>query len=291
MRERSATFVGLCISLTLAASMLAWAQLPLEPPHESGQGLTGAFEGWFSNPDGSFSLLLGYFNRNTRQELDIAIGPNNKFEPGGPDRGQPTHFLPSRQWGVFTITVPKDFGTNKLTWTLTANHKTAVIPASLDPLWELSPFVDATGNTPPFIAFDPGGPFVNGPRGQSAKLAATLGVAAPLTVWVADDAKSPLVSLRGRGPAVTVAWSKFRGPGEVTFANARPPVEKAEYKAPLETTFSGKASTSATFSEPGDYILRVVANDSTGDGGRGFQCCWSNAQVKVTVSGASARAK
>ena len=50
-----------------------------------------------------------------------------------------------------------------------------------------------------------------------------------------------------------------------------------------KTTVHGKASTTATFSEPGDYILHVVANDWTGEGGHGFQCCWSNAQVKVSV--------
>jgi len=27
----------------------------------------------------------------------------------------------------------------------------------------------------------------------------------------------------------------------------------------------------------------VLANDWSGDGGRGFQCCWSNAQVKVSI--------
>jgi hypothetical protein len=80
-----------------------------------------------------------------------------------------------------------------------------------------------------------------------------------------------------------VSWSKFRGPGAVTFASARPAVEKAEFKAPDSTVFSGTATTTAKFSEPGEYILRVVANDWTGDGGRGFQCCWTNAQVKVTV--------
>jgi hypothetical protein len=46
---------------------------------------------------------------------------------------------------------------------------------------------------------------------------------------------------------------------------------------------SGKATASATFSEAGDYIVRVVANDSSGDGGRGFQCCWTNGLIKVTV--------
>ena len=43
-------------------------------------------------------------------------------------QGQPTHFLPRRQWGVFTITVPSDFGNKRLTWTLVANGQTTVIP-------------------------------------------------------------------------------------------------------------------------------------------------------------------
>ena len=88
---------------------------------------------------------------------------------------------------------------------------------------------------------------------------------------------------RPRTPPVTVAWSKFRGPGAVTFANERPAVEKAEFHAPPGAVFSGKATTTATFSEPGEYVLRLVVNDWSGDGGRGFQCCWSNAQVKVSV--------
>src|SRR5207253_8238400 len=69
------------------ASGLACAQtLPFEPRHDAGQSVTGAFEGWFKNPDGSFSLLLGYYNRNQKQEIDIPIGPLNRIEPGGPDR-------------------------------------------------------------------------------------------------------------------------------------------------------------------------------------------------------------
>ncbi|HEY1241344.1 MAG TPA: hypothetical protein VGF16_12355, partial [Bryobacteraceae bacterium] len=60
--------------LATACSMVLSAQLPLEPRHESGASVTGAFEGWFKNPDGTFSLLLGYFNRNTDQELEIPIG-------------------------------------------------------------------------------------------------------------------------------------------------------------------------------------------------------------------------
>ena len=104
----------------------------MEPVHDSGQSVTPAFEGWFANPDGTFSILLGYFNRNAKEELEIPVGADNKIEPDGPDQGQPTHFLPRRQWGVFTVTVPKDFGAKKLIWTLTANGVTTSIQASLD---------------------------------------------------------------------------------------------------------------------------------------------------------------
>ncbi|HXF40370.1 MAG TPA: hypothetical protein VN687_11705, partial [Blastocatellia bacterium] len=138
------------LRLPVAILLASWAvvsgeQLPMEPSHESGQSITGAFEGWFANPDGSFSLLLGYYNRNTKRELDIATGPSNRIEPGGPDQGQPTHFLIGRQWGVFTVTVPKDFGNKKLTWTLVANGQTTVIPMSLNPLYEVSPFIEGSG--------------------------------------------------------------------------------------------------------------------------------------------------
>ena len=96
----------------IALGLLGWTpalpqQLPFEPAHDSGQSITGAFEGWFPNPDGTISLLAGYFNRNLKQELEIPAGPNNRIEPGGPDRGQPSHFLPGRQWGVFAVKLPK----------------------------------------------------------------------------------------------------------------------------------------------------------------------------------------
>jgi len=254
----------------------------MEPLHESGQSVTGAFEGWFRNPDGTYSILLGYFNRNLREELDIPIGPNNRIEPGGPDCGQPTHFLTRRQWGVFTVTVPKDFGDQKLTWTLVANHQTTAIPASLNPLWEVSPFhEEGMGNTPPMLAFAEAGPTGQGPRAITTLMEATLANPLPLALLVADDAKTLPGAKPPKTPPVTLRWSKYRGPGEVKFANPRPPVVEDPWQT--AAAFHGKAVTSATFSEPGEYVLRVVANDWSGDGGQGFQCCWTNAQVTVLV--------
>jgi hypothetical protein len=250
------------------------AQLPLEPSRESGQSVTAAYEGWFKNPDGTFCLLIGYFNRNTKQTFDIPIGPDNRIEPGGPDRGQPTHFLPRRQWGVFTVTVPADFGDKKITWTLVANGKTTSVPMGLHRDYEVEPFRDAAEkNTPPVVRFEPGGaPLQGPPRGISASLAATVRSPLTLTVWATDDA---IVDASKRTPEapVTVSWSMYRGPADVSFSNAKPPVDKAD----------GKATTTATFSDPGEYVLRLQANDVSGEGGGGFQCCWTNAHVRVTV--------
>jgi hypothetical protein len=260
-------------------------QLPLEPLHDSGQSVTGAFEGWFRNPDGTYSILLGYFNRNLKEELDIPIGRDNHIDPGGPDQGQPTHFMPRRQWGVFTVRVPKDFGDRKLTWTLTAYRKTTVIPFSLDPRWEVSPFSEVGfGNTPPIISFEEGAAGVQGPGPIDVARTVTMPSPLSLTVWVADDARTAPGAKPPKTPAVTLTWSKFRGPGGVAFSNATPPVEKTEGRgATASVAFNGRATTTAMFSEPGEYVLLVVANDWSGEGGHGFQCCWTTARVKVSV--------
>jgi len=261
--------------------------------HDAGDSVTGVFEGWFHNTDGSFSILLGYYNRNLKQEVDIPVGVNNKIEPGGPDQGQPTHFYPGKAWGDFVIRMPKDFGPNRLQWTLTANGKTTVIPLNLKTDWELSPFKDADENTPPLLSFGPlsfqpldsKGPVVQGPIPVTATYKATAGVPLTLTALVADD---DVVSPATRKPKVPVSvhWTAFRTPenGTVTFADSRPVVEKTEGALPPKMAFAGKATTTATFSEPGKYVLEIVANDATGDGGGGFECCWSNGLVTVNVA-------
>ncbi len=120
------------------------SSLPLANPiREHGSSVTPAFEGWYNDRDGSVRLLVGYFNRNTKQEFDIPAGPNNRIEPGDADQGQPTHFLPSRQWGVFTIKVPKDFGNKKMTWTIVANGFTNTITLHTRPEWIVEPYEDA----------------------------------------------------------------------------------------------------------------------------------------------------
>ena len=258
---------------------------------ERGSSITGAFEGWFYNKDGSQSLLIGYFNRNTKQELDVPIGPNNRIEPGDPDQGQPTHFLAGRQFGVFAIPVPKTFGAKELTWTIVANGQTNTITMHTRPDWIVSPFEDpANKNTPPVIRFDPSAASYSGPPvGVAASYTTPSGSPLPLVAWATDE--GPKINVpdapsrnRSRGaagsappapPRLTMVWSLFRGPGAVKFDNPRPPIDPDH---------DGKATAMATFTVPGHYVLRLQANDSTGDGGSGFQCCWTNVHVGVTVT-------
>jgi hypothetical protein len=99
--------------------------------YSSGQNISPAFEGWEENPDGTFSMLFGYMNRNWEEEIDVPVGPENTLAPGDADQGQPTHFLPRRNRFVFKVRVPKDFGTKEVVWTLTTKGKTERAYATL----------------------------------------------------------------------------------------------------------------------------------------------------------------
>jgi len=133
----------LVATLAVAASIqIARAQTRFS--YSSGQELSPAYEGWMQNSDGSFTMYFGYMNSNWLQQFDIAPGPENNIEPGGPDQGQPTHFYPRRNPFLFTIKIPKDFGKKELIWTLTANGKTNHAYASLKSDYEIDKQVIST---------------------------------------------------------------------------------------------------------------------------------------------------
>lgn len=283
--------VSLCAAGAIAGGMLLSAQQIPQPRKQFGASVTAAFEGWFANKDGTRSFLVGYFNRNTQQELDVPIGPNNRIEPGGPDLGQPTHFLTGRQYGMFVVPVPKEFTPqDKYTWTIVANGQSTSIPLRLNNDYVVSPFIEiAVGNTPPVIRFDQNGSTIQGPIAtvsQAASRTASLSAPLPLTVWATDDMKytsntsAPMTKPR---PPVTVTWSKYRGPGTVAFDKAKPEAEQLPSSGSGAPPFSGKATTNVTFGEPGEYVLHVTSNDYSGEGGGGFQCCWTTGLVKVSV--------
>ena len=254
--------------------------LPLAPAKERGASITPAYEGWFTNPDGSFSLLLGYYNRNSKQTLEIPVGPNNRIEPGNPDQGQPTFFELGRQWGVFVVKVPKDFGNKAVTWTIVTNGEKQTIPFTLNKGYPITPYKElGMGNAPPVLSFSPGGPkFTGPPTAVGTTLTGTVGQPVTLSVWAEDPketAGGEAPAGRGRGGAsiANLSLHKFRGPGTITFDKTRLPVPKQ----------GDMVSATATFSAAGEYLIRVQANDESGEGGGGFQCCWTNTYVKVTI--------
>src|SRR6266542_3658512 len=99
MRARRCVTWGVMTACVATAATLAGAggqqgvgqtpsPLPLSQTiRERGTSVTGAYEGWFYGKDGSTYALVGYFNRNTKQEFEITVVPNNRIEPGGADQG------------------------------------------------------------------------------------------------------------------------------------------------------------------------------------------------------------
>lgn len=278
-------------ALTLMTSVWA-ARVPAqqisEPLRGFGASITAAYEGWFNNADGSHNFLIGYLNRNYNQAVDVPIGPNNSMGPNGPDLGQPTHFLPGRHTGVFIVTVPKEFGQkDRITWSLAVNGQTTSVPFWMHPDYQVSPFTDvAVGNKPPVIRFDPNGATIQGPISLVAKAVsrtATMAAGLALPLWASDDAKfssgnnAPQLN---PPPPVILHWSKYRGPGDVKFDKLPPVFEKMDGPA----VFNGKATVNVKFSTPGEYLLHVIAEDYSGDGGGGEVCCWTTGMVRVTVT-------
>jgi hypothetical protein len=325
IRSRTAFAAGAiavaCCALVVAApgQQPARQPLPLEPLGATGEAIFPAFEGWGPHKDGSIVLLLGYYNRNKASTVDIPIGPDNRIEPGGPDYGQPTHFEPSRQHGVFAIRVPKDFGNNKLTWTITVNGQTSAVSFWANPPYWINFFENAaTGNQPPVIRFAPDAPASTGPPlGFSQTLSAAVGQPLALRLWASDapsirkGAEAELAAIRARGtraaepPVAIVGGQVIGGSGGRGGRGSSPPprdpditVVWKKHRAPGNVTFAperiplftkgdpklfAEAATTATFGAPGEYVLRAQVNDESGDGGGGDQCCWTTAHVRVSV--------
>src|SRR4029453_6087457 len=197
------TIFRLCLSFvvpTATAALSAQALLPSTPPKGFGASVTPAYEGWYDNADGTHTFLIGYFNRNTASEIDVPIGPANHFEPGTPDQGQPTHFLPGRRYGMFIFTVPKEFGKNqKVSWVLSVNGVTTSIPFYMSPDYNVTPFKSSEQgpnggyNLPPALRFDANGPSFLGPAATVAKAVArstSVGVPMTLDMMTDDDAQN-----------------------------------------------------------------------------------------------------
>jgi hypothetical protein len=297
VRRLTSAVVGLFV---LLASVEVFAQLPAQigsMRRASGQSVAPVYEGWEPNPDGSFTMYFGYFSMNTEETADIPVGANNFIEPAPQDRGQPTHFLPNRHKRIFSLPVPKDFGTKTLTWTITRGIQPPQrITGSLAEMYRIealrsegmdrmgpsvSPTVDAGPDqtivlpqtaTLTVVVKSEGTARV---RGGGAQVAG----GSPRDAQVAGG--SPRDVSRGSSgegtSRVKLQWFLYRGADKVTIANTRPPVSR-----------DGKAVTTVTFSAPGTYRFQVIADD--GSSGQepegnpnGSLCCWSDDTVTIEV--------
>lgn len=253
--------------------------------HARGRNVVPLYRGWFTGEDGRIYAAFEYLNLNSDETLHVPVGPDNALAPGPADQGQPAWFLPGHRRGVFAAPVPEGPGPAEVTWTLRVRGRTITMPSNLGPLYEIEGLVNHggsfPGNTPPVVRLAPDGPPAQGPAGTSGAIEARAGEAAPLDLWVTDDGLPPppdrskvIRSLQRsyrRGDAsaegVTVAWTRYRGTGTVSFSDPDPPVEQ------------GRAGTTATFDQPGEYVLRALVSDGSGFDG----CCWTNVYVAAVV--------
>jgi hypothetical protein len=132
----------LILSVIAALSVVSSAQ---QLSYTKGQNISPAYEGWEQASDGTKYFLFGYMNRNWEEEIDVPVGPENGFNVGGADQGQPTHFLPRRNRFVFRVKVPAGFGEkDELIWTLTTHGKTEKAYATLRPDYVVDDVVKAS---------------------------------------------------------------------------------------------------------------------------------------------------
>ena len=281
----------------------------LAQSYSSDQPVWPAFEGWEQNADGSVNFVFGYMNENWQEELDVAIGPENSIEPGGPDRGQPAHFQPRRNRFVFRVRVPNDWGTKEMVWTLAthgvarkayASRRTDLQIENIDIMSETGAL--GAGSSNPEIRADK--PPVIRIVGSSS-LTATVGQPLTLTAIVTDDGvPKPRGRLaRGRGgegveftppSRITVgknlglhlSWFVYRGAGaavtfeprqiktwEDTREGASSPWAPRWVAPPMPP--DGKCAVTVNFDQPGTYVLRARADDGA---------LTSDEDVTVTVS-------
>ena len=287
--------VGGLAAVMLIGSTSLWAQRqrPLTPLPPGGLRVAPFFDGWYRNPDGTVTLSFGYSNLNLTEVVEIPTGPANFIEPAEFDGRQPTSFpppgarnpdrpprRPERERGVFTVTVPAGFR-NDVVWTLVNQERSFSVPGNADNSAYQLQWPMAMGSQPPLVRFQPDGPTGRGPTGIDGEpLRASVGTPLELTVWLHDDSvreEEPVAVRRRRreAPAMHATWFKHAGPGPVVFSAETEDMEGT----------NGMATTSVTFDEPGEYVIRVRA-DNFGriDSSSGNQCCWTNGYVKVTVT-------
>ncbi len=278
--------------------------LSLTPPE--GLPIIPLMEGWVANEDGTTTISFGFINRNTDEDVDIPLGENNYIEPAEFDGMQPTHFPSGRGTGVFIVTLPEDQADMDVWWHLrTGESEVLRVPgrrgASAYELDFIRP--RPQGSLQPLAAF--------GDTGLSAGLMANVsdygssvavGETVELVLNASDPAdRDPEDPRFGEPLDMNIEFSKHQGPGDVTFERDPDAPEPenpfdpndprfAQFNGPADNQTmieggAGSAMVMATFSAPGDYIIRAAVNVHTApDSSYGDQCCWTNVYQRVTVT-------
>jgi hypothetical protein len=290
-RRRRVAASGLVLSAFVAAGSLrsaGYAQSPPLPIEDMplaqygaprfGDTVTPVYEGWYANPDGSFTIYFGYYNRNTEEVVEIPVGDDNRIDgvDASVDHGQPSRFEPGRHWGVFGVRVPPDFGKGAVLWRLSMRGRTFEISGQLKEPWSVPAITgDAMGNLPPRVWLEEGGPVGFGPLGvRSGPRPAAVGQPVSVRISADDDGTENSGRPGAVAGPVTLSWFVHRGPGEVAFSESRGRVPNS----------GGAMITRVTFNAPGTYVLRVQANDDSGFTAGYEQCCWTNGFVEFTVT-------
>ncbi|MEQ1911523.1 MAG: hypothetical protein ABMA15_22090, partial [Vicinamibacterales bacterium] len=186
---RSRTAFMFAASLALASGFAYIAAHAQVLTYSKGQPISAAYEGWEVDPDGAKYFMFGYENKNWEEEMDIPVGPDNGFQPGPIDRGQPTHFFPRRSRYVFRVPVPSQFtDRDELVWTLNTHGRVSKAYASLRPDLILdavakgndtgssgmSSSPETRANKPPIVE-------IEGPKTRTVKVGQPLVLVAKLT--------------------------------------------------------------------------------------------------------------
>lgn len=259
------------------------------PSFMHGQNVSPAYEGWEEDDAGRRYFLFGYMNRNWEEELDVPAGPDNSIEPGGPDAGQPTHFLPRRNRFVFRVPVPEGFDEDdELIWTLTTAGVTEQAYATLRLDYLVDDLVQASeqgalgagrsdptmrANTAPVLR-------IEGDRTRRVRVGEPLalvavasddGVPKPRRRRRRNPWRPPVQVTVGSATGLRVSWYVYRSDGPVTFD---PPQVKVweDTRTGANSPWSpgwltpdpppdGGWATEVVFDEPGTYVLRCLASD------------------------------
>ena len=259
----------------------------------------GTYTMWFGylnrNYDETPNVPIGINNSFQVAEGVQTAGPIDQslilVDSGPLDRGQPTYFYPRRQQFAFGIQVQPEFVGKELVWSVTHNGETRTAVGTLERehIWAVDEGVwganrgRGTGgrteieyvNQPPAVRM----------VGIERQLSANIGRPLTLRAFASDDGlpgpyergrRRVMESLPNNLPTVgggigrnspksqsvvnyiaadetglALTWIMYRAPGQVHFDSS----------VTALTATGEETMTTATFSQPGTYVLRAYADD------------------------------